>query len=72
MSEGYYKNLLRTLKQQVDSKENSIELISLKKMVVDLEFLLPKEKSIVDKLKKKVTKEKEVVMMLNNKLEAFM
>ncbi|CAH1449148.1 unnamed protein product [Lactuca virosa] len=57
---------------QIDSKENSVELISLRKKVVELEFLLSKEKSVVDKLEKKVTKEKEAVMMLNNKLEASM
>nr|KAJ0189786.1 hypothetical protein LSAT_V11C800430340 [Lactuca sativa] len=61
-----------TLNQQVDSKENSVELISLRKKVVELEFLLSKEKSVVDKLEKKVTKEKQVMMMLNNKLEASM
>ncbi|KAL7601487.1 hypothetical protein Lser_V15G22058 [Lactuca serriola] len=72
MYEGYYKNLIRTLKQQVDSKESSVELIILRKKVVKLEFLLSKEKSILDKLQKKVTKEKQAIMMLNNKLEASM
>ena len=72
MHEGYYKNLIRTLKQQVDSKESSVELIILRKKVVKLEFLLSKEKSILDKLQKKVTKEKQAIMMLNNKLEASM
>ncbi|CAH1434834.1 unnamed protein product, partial [Lactuca virosa] len=70
LPEGYYNNLIRTLKQHVDSKENSVELISLRKKVVELEFLLSKEKSFVDKLEKNITKEKQVVMMLNNKLEA--
>ncbi|CAI9272592.1 unnamed protein product [Lactuca saligna] len=70
--EGYYKNLIRTLKQHVDSKENSAELINLRKKVVELEFLLSTEKSVVDKLEKKVKKEKDVVIMLNNKLEASM
>nr|KAJ0191005.1 hypothetical protein LSAT_V11C800420960 [Lactuca sativa] len=72
LPEGYYKNLIRTLKQHVDSKDNSAEHISLKKKVTELEFLLSKEKSVVDKLEKKVTKEKELVMMLNNKLEVSM
>ncbi|CAI9268902.1 unnamed protein product [Lactuca saligna] len=72
LREGYYKNLNRTLKQQVDSKEKFVELINLIKKVVELEFMLSKEKSVVDKLEKNVTKEKQVVMMLNNKLEASM
>nr|KAJ0227754.1 hypothetical protein LSAT_V11C100003240 [Lactuca sativa] len=56
----------------VESKEDLVELVSLMKKVVDLEFLVSKEKSVVDKLEKKVTKEKEIMMMLNNKLDASM
>ncbi|CAH1415786.1 unnamed protein product [Lactuca virosa] len=60
LPEGYYKNHIRTLKQQVDSKENYVGLISLRKKVVELEFLLSKEKLVVDKLEKKVTKERKL------------
>nr|KAJ0209741.1 hypothetical protein LSAT_V11C400183630 [Lactuca sativa] len=56
----------------VDSKENFAKLISFRKKVVELELLLSKEKLVVDKLEKKVTKEKEVVMILNYKLETSM
>ncbi|CAI9266575.1 unnamed protein product [Lactuca saligna] len=72
MPKGYYKNLIRTLKQQVESKENFAELVNLRKKVVDLEFLLSKEKLVVENLEKKVTKEKEAMMMLNKKPYASM
>ncbi|CAH1432543.1 unnamed protein product [Lactuca virosa] len=72
LPEGYYKNLIRTLKQQVESMEDLAELVNLRKRVVELEFLVSTENSVIDKLEKKVTNEKEVVMILNDKLDASM
>ncbi|CAH1441073.1 unnamed protein product [Lactuca virosa] len=45
--EGYYKNLFYSLKQTLDAKEDLGVINKLRNMIVELEFFLSKEKSVV-------------------------
>nr|KAJ0210689.1 hypothetical protein LSAT_V11C400161150 [Lactuca sativa] len=42
-AEGYYKNLLYSLKQKLDAKEDLSEMNNLRRKIVEVEFLLSQE-----------------------------
>nr|KAJ0225813.1 hypothetical protein LSAT_V11C100049400 [Lactuca sativa] len=42
-ADGYYKNLLYSLKQKLDAKEELSEMNNLRRMIAEVEFLLSKE-----------------------------
>ncbi|CAH1425464.1 unnamed protein product [Lactuca virosa] len=42
-TEGYYKNLLYSLKQKVDAKKDLSEMNNLRRRIVEVEFLLSQE-----------------------------
>nr|KAJ0191315.1 hypothetical protein LSAT_V11C800398950 [Lactuca sativa] len=52
--EGYYKNLLYSLKQKVDAKEDLSEMNNLRRRIVEVEFLLSQEQYKVAKSEKEV------------------
>nr|KAJ0224171.1 hypothetical protein LSAT_V11C100033100 [Lactuca sativa] len=52
LEDGYYKNLIYSMKQQLDSKEDLGVVKKSTTKNVELEFLLSKEKSIVASMKK--------------------
>ncbi|CAH1432562.1 unnamed protein product [Lactuca virosa] len=52
--EGYYKNLLYSLKQKLDAKEDLSEMNNLRRRIVEVEFLLSQEQYKVEKSEKEV------------------
>nr|KAJ0225712.1 hypothetical protein LSAT_V11C100018200 [Lactuca sativa] len=52
LDDGYYKNLIYSIKQQLDSKEDLGVIKNLRTKNVELEFLLSKEKSLVASMEK--------------------
>ncbi|CAI9270214.1 unnamed protein product [Lactuca saligna] len=53
-ADGYYKNLLYSLKQKLDAKEELSEMNNLRRRIVEVEFLLSKEQYKVVKSEKEV------------------
>nr|KAJ0206750.1 hypothetical protein LSAT_V11C500277020 [Lactuca sativa] len=51
-ADGYYKNLLYSLKQKLDAKEELSEMNNLRRRIVEVEFLLSQEKYKVAKSEK--------------------
>nr|KAJ0199956.1 hypothetical protein LSAT_V11C600315490 [Lactuca sativa] len=54
MAEGYYKNLLYSLKQKLDAKEDLSEMNNLRRRIAEVEFLLSQEQYKVAKSEKEV------------------
>nr|KAJ0185530.1 hypothetical protein LSAT_V11C900493260 [Lactuca sativa] len=52
LEDGYYKNLIYSMKHQLDSKEDLGVIKNLRTKNVELEFLLSKEKSTVASIEK--------------------
>ncbi|CAH1425932.1 unnamed protein product [Lactuca virosa] len=52
LEDSYYKNLIYSMKQQLDSKEDLGVIKNLRTKNVELEFLLSKEKSLVASMEK--------------------
>nr|KAJ0190458.1 hypothetical protein LSAT_V11C800435520 [Lactuca sativa] len=50
--EGYYKNLLYSLKHKLDAKEDLSEINNLRRRIIEVEFLLSREQSKVSKSEK--------------------
>ncbi|CAH1441800.1 unnamed protein product [Lactuca virosa] len=72
LPEGYYKNLIRSLKENLDMREELVELAMLRKKVQEQEYLLSKEKELVMKLDNEIIKEKEHALKLQKKPDASM
>ncbi|CAI9286920.1 unnamed protein product [Lactuca saligna] len=53
-ADGYYKNLLYSLKQKLDAKDELSEMKKLRRMIVEVEFLLSQEQYKVAKSEKEV------------------
>ncbi|CAH1433690.1 unnamed protein product [Lactuca virosa] len=53
-AEGYYKNLLYSLKQKLDAKEDLSEMNNLRRRVAEVDFLLSQEQYKVAKSEKEV------------------
>ncbi|CAH1413584.1 unnamed protein product [Lactuca virosa] len=53
-AEGYYKNLLYSLKQKLDAKEDLSEINNLRRRIAEVEFLLSQEQYKVAKSEKEV------------------
>ncbi|CAH1428631.1 unnamed protein product [Lactuca virosa] len=53
-AEGYYKNLLYSLKQKLDAKEELSEMNNLRRRIAEVEFLLSQEQYKVAKSEKEV------------------
>nr|KAJ0217897.1 hypothetical protein LSAT_V11C300132950 [Lactuca sativa] len=53
-ADGYYKNLLYSLKQKLDAKEELFEMNNLRRRIAEVEFLLSKEQYKVAKSVKEV------------------
>nr|KAJ0188769.1 hypothetical protein LSAT_V11C900485930 [Lactuca sativa] len=53
-ADGYYKNLLYSLKQKLDAKDEMYEMNNLRRMIVEVEFLLSQEQYKVAKSEKEV------------------
>ncbi|CAH1443454.1 unnamed protein product [Lactuca virosa] len=53
--EGYYKNLLYSIKKKLDAKEDLSEMKTLRKRIAKVEFLLSQEKCKVAKSEKDVS-----------------
>ncbi|CAI9296911.1 unnamed protein product [Lactuca saligna] len=52
LEDGYYKNIIYSMKQQLDSKEDLGVIKNLRTKNVELEFLLSKEKTLVSSMEK--------------------
>nr|KAJ0216972.1 hypothetical protein LSAT_V11C300143530 [Lactuca sativa] len=68
LTEGYYKSLIKSLKEKLDMMEELVKLVILRKKVQEQEYLLLKEKEVMMKLDNEVLKEKEHVLKLQKKL----
>ncbi|CAI9259430.1 unnamed protein product [Lactuca saligna] len=53
-ADGYYKNLLYSLKQKLDAKDEMSEMNNLRRRIVEVEFLLSQEQYKVAKSEKEV------------------
>ena len=53
-AEGYYKNLLYSLKHNLDANEDLSEMNNLRRMIAEVEFLLLQEQYKVAKSEKEV------------------
>nr|KAJ0211967.1 hypothetical protein LSAT_V11C400160570 [Lactuca sativa] len=53
-ADGYYKNLLYSLKQKLDAKDEMSEMNRLRRMIVEVQFLLSQEQYKVAKSEKEV------------------
>ncbi|CAH1413010.1 unnamed protein product [Lactuca virosa] len=63
LEDGYYKNLIYSMKQQLDSKEDLGVINNLMTKNVELEFLLSKEKSLVASMEKGMCDSKKSIRM---------
>ncbi|CAH1444903.1 unnamed protein product [Lactuca virosa] len=63
LEDGYYKNLIYSMKQQLDSKEDLGVIKNLRTKNVELEFLLSKEKSLVASMEKGMCDSKKSIRM---------
>ncbi|CAH1442548.1 unnamed protein product [Lactuca virosa] len=59
--EGYYKNLLYSLKQELDAKEDLSVINNFRNRIVELEFFLAKEKSVVESIDKELSESKKTI-----------
>ncbi|CAH1417523.1 unnamed protein product [Lactuca virosa] len=59
--EGCYKNLLYSMKQKLDAKENLSEMNNLRRRIVEVEFLLSQEQSKVAKSEKDVSDARKAI-----------
>ncbi|CAH1426604.1 unnamed protein product [Lactuca virosa] len=64
LEDGYYKTLIYSMKQQLDSREDRSELGKYKTKVVELEFLLSKENDEVERLQKLLGQSNKVAARL--------
>ena len=53
-ADGYYKNLLYSLKQKLDAKDEMSEMNNLRRRIAEVEFLLSQEQYKVAKSEKEV------------------
>nr|KAJ0212289.1 hypothetical protein LSAT_V11C400201200 [Lactuca sativa] len=53
-ADGYYKNLLYSLKQKLDAKDEMYEMNNLRRRIAEVEFLLSQEQYKVAKSEKEV------------------
>ena len=65
LEDGYYKNLIYSMKQQLDSKEDLGIIKNLRTKNPELEFLLSKEKSLVAIMEKGMCGFKNSIHMYN-------
>nr|KAJ0192396.1 hypothetical protein LSAT_V11C800433710 [Lactuca sativa] len=63
LEDGYYKNLIYSMKRQLDSKEDLGVIKNLRTKNVDLEFLLSKEKSLLESMEKGMCDSKKSIRM---------
>ncbi|CAI9261282.1 unnamed protein product [Lactuca saligna] len=63
LEDGYYKNLIYSMKQQLDSKEDLGVIKNLRTKNGELEFLLSKEKSLVASMEKGMCDSKKSIRM---------
>ncbi|CAH1453264.1 unnamed protein product [Lactuca virosa] len=63
LEDGYYKTLIYSMKQQLDSKEDLGVIKNLRTKNVELEFLLSKENSIVASMEKGMCDSKKTIRM---------
>ncbi|CAH1440946.1 unnamed protein product [Lactuca virosa] len=63
LEDGYYKNLIYSMKQQLDSKEDLGVIKNLRTKNVELEILLSKEKSLVASMEKGMCDSKKSIRM---------
>nr|KAJ0200900.1 hypothetical protein LSAT_V11C600318320 [Lactuca sativa] len=59
--EGYYKNLLYSLTQKLDDKEDRGVINNLRNMIFELEFFLSKEKSVVGSIENELFDSKKTI-----------
>ncbi|CAH1424771.1 unnamed protein product [Lactuca virosa] len=63
LEDGYYKNLIYSMKQQLDSKEDLGVIKNLRTKNSELEFLLSNEKSLVASMEKGMCDSKKSIRM---------
>ncbi|CAH1429398.1 unnamed protein product [Lactuca virosa] len=61
MKEGYYKNLLYSLKKKLDAKEDLGVNNNLRNRIAELEFFLVKEKSVVGNIENELSDSKKTI-----------
>nr|KAJ0205287.1 hypothetical protein LSAT_V11C500266530 [Lactuca sativa] len=61
--EGYYKNLLYSLKQKLDAKDDLPEMNNLRRRIAKVKFLLSQEQCKVAKSEKEVYDARKVIGM---------
>lgn len=64
LEDGYYKTLIYSMKQHLESREDQYELHECKIKVVELEFLLSKENDEVEGLQKLLGQSNKVAARL--------
>ncbi|CAH1429632.1 unnamed protein product [Lactuca virosa] len=62
LEDGYYKNLIYSMKQQLDSKEDLGVIKNLRTKNAELEFLPSKEKSLVVSMEKGMYDSKKSIL----------
>lgn len=65
LEEGYYKNLIYSLKQKLDAKEDLGVNNNLRNGIAELEFFLVKEKSVVGNIENALSDSKKTIRRYN-------